>query len=118
MNTRNIFFAVAVLTFVFSCAKENVDNSSDSPGLESKSLKTLTAAAPESTKTAFVGGEFKWKKKDNINVRSNNAAGYTVFNYTGDDTAGPATFNIKDADAADRIVTGPSSFAVYPATGA
>ena len=118
MNTRNIFFAVAVLTFVFSCAKENVDNSSDTPGLESKSLKTLTAAAPESTKTAFVGGEFKWKNNNNINVRSNNAAGYTVFTYTGDDTAGPATFNSKDADAADKIVTGPSSFAVYPATGA
>ena len=59
-----------------------------------------------------------WKKNNNINVRSNNAAGYTVFTYTGDDTAGPATFDIKEADAADRIVTGPSSFAVYPATGA
>ena len=118
MKTRNIFFAAALLTLVFSCAKENLDNSTDTPGLESKSLKTLTVAAPESTKTAFVGGEFMWKKNNNINVRSNNSAGYTVFTYTGDDTSGPATFDIKEADAADRIVTGPSSFAVYPATGA
>ncbi len=118
MKTRNIFFAAALLTLVFSCAKENLDNSTDTPGLESKSLKTLTVAAPESTKTAFVGGEFMWKKNNNINVRSNNSAGYTVFTYTGDDTAGPATFDIKEADAADRIVTGTSSFAVYPATGA
>lgn len=118
MKTRNIFFAAALLTLVFSCAKENLDNSTDTPGLESKSLKTLTVAAPESTKTAFVGGEFMWKKNNNINVRSNNSAGYTVFTYTGDDTSGPATFDIKETDAADRIVTGPSSFAVYPATGA
>ncbi len=118
MKTRNILFAAALLPLVFSCAKENLDNSTDTPGLESKSLKTLTVAAPESTKTAFVGGEFMWKKNNNINVRSNNAAGYTVFTYTGDDTDGAATFDIKEADAADRIVTGPSSFAVYPATGA
>lgn len=118
MNTRNIFFAVAVLTFVFSCAKENVDNSSDTPGLESKSLKTLTAAAPESTKTAFVGGSFSWKKNDNINVRSDNANGYTLFEYKGDDTDGAATFQIKSENADDKIVTGNSSFAVYPGVGA
>ena len=118
MKTRIILFAAALLTLVFSCAKENLDNSTDTLGPESKSIKTLTAAAPESTKTAFVGGKFMWKKNNNINVRSNNSDGYTVFTYTGDDTSGPATFDIKEADAADMIVTGPSSFAVYPATGA
>ena len=118
MKTRNLLFAAALLPLVFSCAKENIDNASDTAGIETKSLKTLTAAAPESTKTAFVDGVFKWKKNDNINVRSDNANGYTLFKYEGDDTDGAATFQIKSENADDKIVTGNSSFAVYPGVGA
>lgn len=118
MKTRLMILALlASLSFVFSCKKEMPVTD----GLPLCAVSSLTAAPMEnaaSDKTAFVGGSFSWKKNDNINVRSDNANGYTLFEYEGDDTYGAATFQIKSENADDKIVTGNSSFAVYPGVGA
>lgn len=122
MKTRIILFAAAlVLPFAFSCNKETPEKTSEKTPETGKTLTTLKAAPLEGavdSKTAFVDDVFMWKKNDNINVRSDNANGYTLFKYSGEDTAGGASFDIKSENAEDKIVTGSSSFAVYPGVGA
>ena len=120
MKTYRMLFAAALaLPLMLSCNKETAPR--EETPLPGKNLLTLTAAPAEAaadTRTAFVDGTFMWKQGNNINVRSDNSNGYTLFTYTGDDTAGPAEFTIKKESASDKIVTGTESFAVYPGTGA
>lgn len=110
-KTLLFFAAVAALSLLASCAREDYapTGSDNAAG----NVQTLTACfAPGETKTAFVGGTYMWKKNDNIVVRSNNAKGYSTFNYTGDDTNGEATFT----NASEDVITyGQNSFAIYPA---
>lgn len=77
-------------------------------------VKSLTAVFSQDdlTKTGYVGGEYMWKTNDNIVVRSNNTKGFTVFRYTGENTAGSATFT---SAAEDAVVYGNNSYAYYPA---
>lgn len=103
--------AAAALALLASCAREDYTlNNSETPAGKAQ---TLTACfAPGETKAAFVGGVYKWKTNDNMVVRSDNANGYTVYKYTGEDSEGPVTF-VPNTD--DNIVYGQSSFAIYPA---
>ena len=110
-NTMLLSAAFAALALLASCAREDYvpDGSSTAAG----HVQTLTATfAPGETRTAFVGGVYKWKTNDNIVVRSSNANGYSTFKYTGDDTDGEATFT---NDSEDIITYGQNSFAIYPA---
>ena len=103
--------AAAALALLASCAREDYTlNNSETPAGKAQ---TLTACfAPGETKAAFVGGVYKWKTNDNMVVRSDNANGYTVYKYKGEDSEGPVTF-VPNTD--DNIVYGQSSFAIYPA---
>ena len=105
---KTLIFTLLVLGAV-SCNKEQ-----NLPESAPVSEKALTATFAESeTKTAFVGGTYMWKQNDNMVVRSNNANGFTVYKYTGEDTAGPAAFNPNTEG--DVITYGNNSFAIYPA---
>jgi hypothetical protein len=101
-------FAVAAV----SCNKE-VPSSNDVNAPEAVKAPTLVARiSADDTKTAFVSGVYMWKTNDNFVVRSNNASGYTTYQYSGEPTAGAAEFVPKTGDA---IVYGQNSFAIYPA---
>jgi len=101
-------FAVAAV----SCNKE-VPSSNDVNAPEAVKAPTLVARiSADDTKTAFVSGVYMWKTNDNFVVRSNNANGYTTYQYSGEPTAGAAEFVPKTDDA---IVYGQNSFAIYPA---
>ena len=110
-NTMLLSAAFAALALLASCARE--DYVPDGSSTAASHVQTLTATfAPGETRTAFVGGVYKWKTNDNIVVRSSNANGYSTFKYTGDDTDGEATFT---NDSEDIITYGQNSFAIYPA---
>ena len=101
-------FAVAAV----SCNKE-VPSSNDVNAPEAVKAPTLVARiSADDTKTAFVSGVYMWKTNDNFVVRSDNANGYTTYQYSGEPTAGAAEFVPKTDDA---IVYGQNSFAIYPA---
>lgn len=109
-KTLLFFAAVAALSLLASCAREDYapTGSDNAAG----NVQTLTACfAPGETKTFFDGSTFKWKNGDAILVRSDNAAGYTVFNNTTGDSAGSVTF---EAATEDNITYGDESYAVYP----
>ncbi len=111
---RTVFISIILaLPVVFSCKKDIVE---EKLPLEQKavSVTALKVAPGEATKTAFVGGVYMWKTNDDFVVRSNNANGYSTFEYSGDDTAGSAKFTINSSQSKDKIVTGNLSFAVYP----
>lgn len=104
---KTVFYALAAFSLL-ACAKENsqdVQNASQAPARQS-----LTALFADDTKTLFDAGTFKWKSGDQIMVRSNNAAGFSVFTYSGDATAGAATFT-NDSD--DVIITDNTGYAIY-----
>lgn len=109
-KTLLFFAAVAALSLLASCAREDYApaGSDNAAG----NVQTLTACfAPGETRTFFDGSTFKWKDGDAILVRSDNAAGYTVFNNTTGDSAGSVTF---EAATEDNITYGDESYAVYP----
>lgn len=111
MKKSLLFFAaVSALSLLASCAREDYapTGSDNAAG----NVQTLTACfAPGETRTFFDGSTFEWDADDAILVRSDNAAGYTVFNNTTGDSAGSVTF---EAETEDNITYGDKSYAVYP----
>ncbi|MBR6001743.1 MAG: hypothetical protein IK045_02650 [Bacteroidales bacterium] len=110
MKKITIILLAALSLAAVSCNKENTEVASDSLAPAGNSL--VARFAQDEVKTAFVDGTYMWKKNDNMVVRSDNANGYTVYKYTGEDTAGEAEF-VPNTD--DNIVYGQNSFAIYPA---
>lgn len=109
MKKIYVIMLAALSIAAVSCKKENSELATDGQVPAGNSL--VARFAPDEVKTAFVGGTYMWKKNDNMVVRSDNANGYTVYKYTGEDTAGEAEF-VPNTD--DNIVYGQNSFAIYP----
>lgn len=110
MKKITIILLAALSLAAVSCNKENSAVATDGRAQAGNSL--VARFAQDEVKTAFVDGTYMWKKNDNMVVRSDNANGYTVYKYTGEDTAGEAEF-VPNTD--DNIVYGQNSFAIYPA---
>lgn len=110
MKKISLFLMTAIAVSALSCKKEEMVPAEE---LQTGSARTLVARfADEETKTAFVGGTFMWKQNDNMVVRSDNANGYTMYKYPGEDSAGEVEF---EPNTEDNIVYGQNSFAIYPA---
>lgn len=99
--------ALAVTTL--SCNKENAIQEEENQPVHRQTL--VAQFADEETKTFFDGTVFKWNADDKILVRSDNAAGYTVFDNSTGESAGAVTF---EAETDDTICYGDESFALYP----
>ena len=110
MKKITIILLAALSLAAVSCNKENSAVATDDRAQAGNSL--VARFAQDEVKTAFVDGTYMWKTNDNMVVRSDNANGYTVYKYTGEDTAGEAEF-VPNTD--DNIVYGQNSFAIYPA---
>lgn len=99
--------ALAVTTL--SCNKENAIQEEENQPVHRQTL--VAQFADEETKTFFDGTVFEWNADDKILVRSDNAAGYTVFDNSTGESAGAVTF---EAETDDTICYGDESFALYP----
>ena len=105
--------AVAALSLLASCAREDCSPAGSDSAAGSVQTLTATFAPGEVTRTFFDGTTFKWKEGDAILVRSDKTDGYTVFNNATGESAGSVTFVAATDDNIIYEDEG-NSYAVYP----
>lgn len=109
MKKISMLMMAALAVTTLSCNKENAIQEEENQPVHRQTL--VAQFADEETKTFFDGTVFKWNADDKILVRSDNAAGYTVFDNSTGESAGAVTF---EAETDDTICYGDESFALYP----
>lgn len=109
MKKISMLMMAALAVTTLSCNKENAIQEEENQPVHRQTL--VAQFADEETKTFFDGTVFEWNADDKILVRSDNAAGYTVFDNSTGESAGAVTF---EAETDDTICYGDESFALYP----